>query len=46
MFVGLFIVSGVTDISHDDRYFDVADRVIAMDKGIIVNGNGSAFVPK
>ena len=36
----------VLAISHDDRYFDVADRVIAMDKGIIVNGNGSAFVPK
>jgi putative ATP-binding cassette transporter len=33
----------VLAISHDDRYFDVADRVIAMDKGVIVNGNGSLF---
>ncbi|MGD9638625.1 MAG: ATP-binding cassette domain-containing protein [Alphaproteobacteria bacterium] len=24
-------------ISHDDRFFDVADRVITMDKGLIVN---------
>ncbi|MBE0584320.1 MAG: SEC-C domain-containing protein [Desulfofustis sp.] len=31
----------VLAISHDDRYFDVADRVIVMDKGIIINGNNS-----
>lgn len=36
----------VLAISHDDRYFDVADRIIAMDKGVIINGNGSAFPRK
>lgn len=38
--LGELRASGATvlAISHDDRYFDVADRVIAMDKGVIVNG--------
>ena len=30
-------------ITHDDRYFDVADRIIKLDTGQVVSDSGIAF---